>query len=73
MLDWSDSYSYSGNTITCLEKVEDQNQIFEYKTIYKLDEEQNVKTWTCEYNEIGKPEIDQGNCLMKTDTFQAQN
>jgi len=43
MLDWSDSYSYSGNTITCLEKVEDQNQIFEYKTIYKLDEEQNVK------------------------------
>ena len=53
MLDWSDSYSYSGNTITCLEKVEDQNQIFEYKTIYKLDEEQNVKTWTWSYIEIG--------------------
>ena len=71
MLDWSDSYSYSGNTITCLEKVEDQNQIFEYKTIYKLDEEQNVKTWTCEYNEIGKPEIDQGELSYENGYFSS--
>lgn len=69
MLDWSDSYSYSDNTITCLEKAEDKNQIFEYKTIYKLDEEQNVKTWTCEYNETGQPEIDRGELFYENGYF----
>lgn len=60
IMDWSDEYTYSGNTITCLEKVDDNGKIIEYRSTYTLNEEGNVSEWEEEYNETGKPEVNKG-------------
>ena len=70
-IDWSYTFTYSGNTIHSLEKLyeSDSDEIYESRGTYTLDDNQNVIEWKEEYNETGTPEENHGKITYEDGYF----
>lgn len=65
----SSEFAYSGNTITSVETIYDNNAIEEIRSTYILNAEGNIVEWSDNYTEMGKPFNNKGKITYKDGYF----
>lgn len=67
----SSEFAYSGNTITSVETIYDNNAIEEIRSTYILNAEGNIVEWSNNYIEMGKPFNNKGKITYKDGYFSS--